>query len=402
MPKPFAGLRVVDFTQVISGPFTTFQLGALGADVIKVEQPESGDQGRLMLAPRPEMREAKMSALFSSVNAGKRSLTLNLKAPQARDVVEKLVADADVVVENFKAGTMNKLGFGYETLRDVNPQLIYCAISGFGQTGPRAGAAAYDPVVQATSGMMSVTGHPESGPTKVGFWVCDMSTGMNAAFAIAGALFRRAQTGSGSYIDCSMLDTATSLMSPLFNLFLNFGIEAPLTGNGTPGAGGTSTVYETKEGTIPVAAATNGQFQAMARELGVPEAADDPRFASREKRVENGPAYRAAVGPAFMTDTATRWQSRLASVGVPASKNLSIPEVVDDEQVTHRETVQELATPVGLEGAFYGINLGFKLGEDGPSIPGPPPAVGQHTNEVLSELGYSQASIATLRDSGVV
>jgi crotonobetainyl-CoA:carnitine CoA-transferase CaiB-like acyl-CoA transferase len=401
MSKPFAGLRVVDFTQVISGPFTTFQLASLGADVVKIEQP-GGDQGRIMLAPTDQSRDAKMSALFSSVNAGKRSMTLNLKADGARAVIEKLVADADVVVENFKAGTMDKLGYGYEVMRAIKPDIVYCAISGFGQTGPRAGAAAYDPIVQAASGMMSVTGHPETGPTKVGFWVCDMSTGMNAAFAIAGALFKRNATGEGSCIDVSMLDTATSLMSPLLNLYMNFGVEPPLAGNGTPGTGGASTVYETQEGSVTVAAATTGQFLAMANELGLPAVATDARFQTREGRVEHSKDYRALVSPAFMHDTASNWQVRLAAIGVPASKNLSVAEVVVDAQVKPRGTMQPLDTPVGLEGAFAGVNLGFKIAKGGPEIPCPPPALGQHTNDILGELGYSAQAIADLRAAGVL
>lgn len=402
MSKPFAGLRVVDFTQVLSGPFATFQLAALGADVVKVEQPEAGDQGRTMLAPTVASRESGISAMFASVNAGKRSLTLNLKADGARDVVEKLVAGADVVVENFKAGTMDRLGYGYEVLKAINPQIVYCAISGFGQTGPRAGDAAYDPVVQAASGMMSVTGHPQTGPTKVGFWVCDMSTGINAAFAVAGALFRRSVSGEGSYIDVSMLDTATSMMSPLLSLYLNFGVEAPLTGNGTPGSGGSSTVYETQQGTITVAAATTGQFIVMAKELGLSAMAEDPRFQTREGRVEHAKDYRALLAPGFLQDTAINWQRRLAAIGVPASKNLSIPEVVADVQVKHRATVQPLDTPVGLEGPFSGVNLGFKLSHDGPEIPRPPPAVGQHSDEILGELGYSADAVGRLRSNGIV
>jgi crotonobetainyl-CoA:carnitine CoA-transferase CaiB-like acyl-CoA transferase len=340
--------------------------------------------------------------MFASVNAGKRSLTLNLKADGAREVVEKLVAGADVVVENFKAGTMDRLGYGYDALKEINPQIVYCAISGFGQTGPRAGDAAYDPVVQAMSGIMAVTGHPETGPTKVGFWVCDMSAGINAAFAISGALFRRGVSGEGSYIDVSMLDTATSLMSPLLNLYLNFGVEAPLTGNGTPGTGGASTVYETRQGTITVAAATTAQFFVLAKELGLPAMAEDPRFQTREGRAEHAMAYRALLAPEFMQDTAINWQRRLAEIGVPASKNLSIPEVLTDAQVTHRASVQPLDTPVGLEGPFSGVNLGFKLGQDGPEIPGPPAAVGQHSDEILGELGYSAEAVERLRSAGII
>jgi crotonobetainyl-CoA:carnitine CoA-transferase CaiB-like acyl-CoA transferase len=402
MSKPFEGIRVVDFTQVIAGPYATYQLAAQGADVIKIEQPKGGDQGRYLLAPTAHSKSVGMSAMFTAVNCGKRSLTLDLKNPAAREVVEKLVTSADVFIENFKAGTMDRLGYGYAAMREIKPDLVYCSISGFGQTGPRSDAAAYDPVVQAVSGIMSVTGHPETGPTKVGFWVTDMAAGMNGAMAISAALFRREVGGDGAYIDVSMLDTAVSLMSPLMSLFLNYGVEPPLTGNGTPGTGGSSTVYDTQEGSITVAAATDGQFAVLSRELGLPELADDPRFRLREDRSANSEAYRALVAPAFQHDTASNWEQRLAAIGVPACKNLSVAEVVVDPQVQHRQTIQTMPPPRGMQGDFSAVNLGFKVDAGGPHIPGPPPALGEHTDEVLAELGYDEEKISALRESGAI
>ena len=402
MARAFAGIRVVDFTQVISGPYATYQLAAMGADVIKLEQPGTGDQGRVMVAPTAHAKAVRMSALFTAVNGGKRSLTLNLKHPRARPVVEKLVADADVVIENFKAGTMAKLGFDYPTLKAVNDKIVYCSISGFGQTGPRAGAAAYDPVLQAGSGMMAVTGYPDTGPTKVGYWVCDMSTGLHAAFAIAGALLRRATSGEGCYLDVSMLDTAVSSMAPMVSMVLNYGVEPQPTGNGAPGAGGASTVYPTKDGHITVAAATDGQFVKLVTELGLGAYADDPRFTTREARLANSAAYRELVIPAFAQDTAANWEKRLAGIGVPAGKVLAVSEVPESAQVRHREQIQSVPTPMGLEGAFSAINLGFKVDRDGPRITRQPPGLGEHSNEVLTELGYSEDAIASLRNEGVI
>lgn len=400
--RPFKGIRVIDFTQVIAGPYCTFQLGALGADIIKIEQPGTGDQGRRLMAPTPKARDAGMSALFSAVNSGKRSLTLDLKHPEAREVVKKLVKGADVVVENFKAGTMERLGLGYEVMKDVNPNLIYCAISGYGQTGPRAGAAAYDPVVQAGSGMMSVTGYDETGPTKVGFWVVDMTTGMNAAFAVASALYRRGQTGTGEAIDVAMLDTAVSLMSPLIGLYLNYGIEPGFTGNGVPGSGGSSTVYPTQEGHITVAAATDQQFAAMTTEIGRPDMAKDPRFSSREARLKNADAYRAAVVEAMSADSAANWETRLASVGVPAGRNQRIPQLPEDPQLQHRQVFTELAPAPGLEAPFKAVNIGFKLANQGPLIDSPPPALGQHSDEILQEIGFSEEEISRLRERQLI
>ena len=402
MSKPFAGLRVIDFTQVVAGPYASYQLAAQGADVIKVEQPKGGDQGRYLLAPTSHSKSVGMSAMFTAVNGGKRSLTLDLKHPAAREVVERLVGSADVFIENFKAGTMDRLGYGYPAMREIKADLVYCAISGFGQTGPRSDASAYDPVVQAASGIMSVTGHPETGPTKVGFWVTDMAAGMNAAQAISAALFRRAMSGEGAYIDVSMLDTAVSLMSPLMSLYLNYGVEAPLTGNGTPGTGGASTVYQTREGSITVAAATDAQFAVLCGELGLAQLADDPRFQLREHRAQNSKAYRALIAPAFQNDTASNWERRLAAIGVPACKNLSVAEVAVDPQIQHRQTIQRMPAPRGMHGELSVVNLGFKVDTGGPDIVGPPPAHGEHTHEVLAELGYDDGKISALRDSGAV
>ena len=228
MNRPFEHIRVLDFTQVLAGPYASYQLACLGAKVIKVEHPRGGDQGRHLLTPTPQSKAAGQSALFSAVNSGKRSLNLDLKNPAARPVLERLIRNSDVLIENYKAGTMESLGLGYPTVREINPNLVYCSISGFGQSGPRAEAAAYDPVIQAGAGIMSVTGYEETGPTKVGFWVCDMSTGLHAAFAVAAALFRRASTGEGEYVDVSMLDTAVSMMSPMLNLALNFDTHPPI------------------------------------------------------------------------------------------------------------------------------------------------------------------------------
>lgn len=399
--RPFEGIRVVDFTQVIAGPYCTFQLASLGADVIKLEQPVSGDQGR-RLALTPQVREAGMSALFSAVNSGKRSLTLDLKSPGAKTIIERLVNEADVIVENFKAGTMERLGLSPAVLLEMNPNLIICRISGYGQSGPRSGAAAYDPVVQAASGMMSVTGYAETGPTKVGFWVVDMTTGMNAAFAISSALFRRGNTGKGGVIDVAMLDTAVSLMSPLVGLYLNYGVEPGFTGNGTPGCGGSSTVYPTRDGHITVAAATGVQFNAMTNEIGRPDMASDARFSTREARLENASEYRAAIVAALSTDSAAGWEARLAAVGVAAGRNQRVAELIDDPQIQHREVFAELPPAPGLDGTFHAVNVGFKLDHGTPSLHSSPPSVGQHSDEILSEHGYAPNEIAAFREQGLV
>jgi CoA:oxalate CoA-transferase len=402
MAQPFAGLRVVDFTQVLAGPYCTYQLAALGADVIKIEHPNGGDQGRSLVNPTPESAAAGMSALASAVNSGKRSLSLDLKHEASRPIVDRLIERADVLVENYKAGTMLNLGFGAERARALNPRLVYCSISGFGQTGPRSKAAAYDPVIQAAAGIMSVTGYPETGPTKVGFWVCDMTTGMNAAFAVSTALFRRAQTGQGDYIDVSMLDTAVSLMSPMVGLPLNYDVDPKVSGNGSPASGGPSSVFETRDGTVTIATVTPSQFAAMTREIGRPELAKDDRFSTVAARIENAAAYREEVLVEFAKDTAANWEVRLNDAGVPASKNSSAREVGTDAQLVHREMFQKLTPPPGILGDFHAVNLGFKLDTEGPSVTQPPPIVGQHNDDILGELGFADAQIAEFKERGAL
>jgi CoA:oxalate CoA-transferase len=400
--RPFEGIRVVDITQVLAGPYAAYQLACLGADVIKVEQPNGGDQGRKLVTPTPESARAGMSALYTAVNGGKRSLTLDLKSPQAIEVIEKLIAQADVVVENFKAGTMERLGLGPERLRELNSSLVCCRISGYGQTGPRAGAAAYDPVIQAASGMMAVTGFDENGPTKVGFWVCDMATGMHAAFAVASALFRRSRTGEGEFIDVSMLDTAASMMSPMFSLFQNFGVNPPMSGNGSPASGGSSQVYPTQDGFLTAAPVTDAQFQSMMREVGRDDIADDGRFADRAGRLAHSVLIREAMVGALADDTSANWQKRFAGVGVAAGAVNTIAQAVDEPQFAWRETFSEMPGVDGVGDRFTAVNLGFQLHRDGPAVDRPPPLLGEHTDIILNELGYSAEAISALRGAGAV
>jgi crotonobetainyl-CoA:carnitine CoA-transferase CaiB-like acyl-CoA transferase len=401
MPQPLDGIKIIDFTQVFSGPYATYQLASLGADVIKVEHPKSGEQGRSLLTPKPASRDTGMSAMFTAVNAGKRSMTLDLKHPDAHDVIAQLVKDADVVVQNFKAGKMDSLGFGYETIRAMNPNIVYCSISGYGQTGPRSNSPAYDPIVQAISGMVSVNGFPENGPTILGFWVADLTTGMNAAFAITAALLRRATTGLGEYVDVSMLDTAASLMSPMIGLHLNYGSTLPQTGNGTPSEGGASMLYPTQEGHIIVVAVTDYQFRALVSELGRPEMAENPEFDTRVKR-NLSDTFRAELVDAFSADTATSWERRLNEVGVPAGKVQTVSELAKDPQLHYREMLQTPGTVPGIDQALQVVNLGFKLGYDGPGVKTVPPMLGAHTDEVLQSVGYDDAGIQELRSRQVI
>ena len=391
------GVRVVDFTQVISGPYATYMLARQGADVIKLEQPGTGDQSRSMMSPSGEYGARGQSPMFLAFNSGKRSLALDLKHPDAKEIISKLVANADVVVENFKAGVLNRLGFGYEWAREVKPDIVYCSISGFGQVGPRAGAAAYDPVIQATSGMMTLTGHEGvTGPTKVGFWVCDVATGMTGAFAISAALARRGQTGEGAYIDLSMLDVAASFISPMVTNFLNFGVEPRLMGNGSPAGSNVSSVYETKQGFIQVAAATQGQFMAQTKAMGLESLLEDARFNTREGRIANADALRVILLGRFKDEDAKTWETRLSSAGVPAGAVLTVPDMTADSQIAERGVIQSGPAPAGLPGEFSTVGAPFIVNASRENSLPSTPSLGQHSREILAEAGYSEDRIEAL------
>lgn len=397
------GVRVLDFTQVISGPYATFMLAQQGADVIKVELPKGGDQARSMMRPEGPFGDAGLSPMFLAFNAGKRSIALDLKHPESKPILAKLVQNADIIVQNFKAGAIDRLGFGYDWAREINPSIIYCAISGFGQEGPKAGAAAYDPVIQANSGMMTLTGYEGvTGPTKVGFWVCDMATGMTAAFSMAAAVAHNRATGEGAYIDLSMLDVAASFISPMTTNFMNFGILPNLMGNGSPASSSVSSVYETADGFIQVAAATDGQFQAQCKALNRPDIAEDARFASRETRIANAADLRAELLKTFALADAKTWEDRLGAAGVPAGAVQTIPQMVEDPQITGRALMKEGPAPKGMPGTVRTVGAPMMLnGQKDGTIPAAP-RLGEHTAEILSENGYSALEIAALQASGAI
>lgn len=402
MPAMLDGVRVLDLTQVLSGPYCTMQMALEGAEVIKVEQPNGGDQSRTMVLPEGGTVEAGHSGLYLSVNAGKRSLTLDLKQAQAREVMRRLVARADVLVENFKSGTLDRMGYGYDAMRAINPKLVYCSISGYGQTGPRAGAAAYDPAIQAASGMMSVTGYEETGPTKAGFWVTDMAAGITAAFAIAAALYRCAKTGKGERLDVSMLDTAVGLLSPVVSNYLNAGVTPFLAGNGSQASNAISSVYPTKSGFLQIAPATQGQFVAFCRAIGRADLPEDPRFAERKGRIANAALLREQYVIALAAQDAQEWEQRLSAAGVPAAAVQTIPEMIKDPQIAHRELMRELPAPPGHAKPVTMVGAGFVTAAGRGNAERPPPVLGQHTDAILGELGYAPAEIATLRAAKAV
>jgi len=399
MAQAFTGVRILDFTQVLAGPMAVMQLALLGAEVIKVEQPGTGDQTRGLMN---EDTDDGMSPSFVTCNVNKKSLTLDLKAPAAREVVARLVANADVVVENFRAGTMDRLGFGYAALSELKPDLIYCAVSGYGQRGPKAGLAAYDGAIQAASGMMSQTGHAETGPTRTGYMPVDMCTALNTAFAISAALYRKQVTGEGQFIDVAMLDTAIVAQAAQFSGYLNAGKLVGLNGNASPTGQPTAVVFATQDGFIQITALRQNQVQALFGVIGATGQLRQPEFADPRSRLKNAAAVKAFVAQALATNTTAHWRDLLEQAAVPVAEVRTLPEVVADEQLAVRGVLETLTAPREGGRDMHVVKAGFVTDRDGPAIHDPPPLLGAHTRDILLDLGYDTAAIEALAADGVV
>lgn len=402
MSKAFSGIRVLDFSQVLAGPFCTQQLALLGADVIKIEEPGAGDQSRAIMADN-DIGQIGMSPYFLAMNANKRSVTLDLKHPRAAEILTRMVRGADVVVQNFRPGVLARLGFGYEAVRAIKPDIIYCSISGYGQEGPASTEPAYDGAVQAIAGLMAVTGQPDGPATRVGTPVVDLSTAIMAAFAISTALFRRAQTGEGQHVDVAMLDTTLALLSPLVSVLLNTGRAPERLGNSSPAYVPTADSFPVGDhGAIVMSALTQKQFRAACAAIGRAELSTDPRFATLDGQRANAAALRDIFIAGFAADTAPNWVSRLGAAGVPAAPIRDLGEALAHPQLAWRNIVSRLPGAQGIDREISLIGSGFTAGADGPEIVAPPPAKGQHTDAVLMELGYTADAVAALRADGAL
>ncbi len=398
--RTFEGIRVIDFTQAIAGPYATFQLALMGAEVIKIEQPGAGDQGRTMFPLDDPYKDEGFSAIYMSANAGKRSVTLDLKHPEAKSVVERLVRDADVVVENFKAGTMARRGLGWDDLSKVNPKLIYCSVTGFGQTGPRAAAAAYDPTIQALSGIMAMNGTEETGPMRVGAILCDMSSALTAAFAISAALFKRERTGEGAHLDLSMQDVAAGIVSPSL-LQTMHGKEPKRMGSRSLSGNPLAETHPTKDGVLLLMPAMEAQSKRVWEVIGLPELGSDPKFATLEARIENETECLSVLHGALAAADAQTWEDRFAAAGVPAAAVATLPDILTDPQLTHRESIRTVEAPaIGAEAAY--CDTPFKISGEATGADCPPPVVGADTDAVLGEYGFTDAEIAALREASAI
>jgi crotonobetainyl-CoA:carnitine CoA-transferase CaiB-like acyl-CoA transferase len=400
MNKALDGIRVLDLTNVLAGPLCAYQLALLGADVIKVEVPEGGDLAR-QLGSDAELNAKRMGASFLAQNGGKKSLTLNLKHEQGKAVLRRLVASADVLVENFRPGVMARLGLSYEDLKEANPKLVYCAITGFGQEGPMRDAPAYDQIIQGLSGMMSVTGDANTAPLRAGYPVADTISGIMAAFAISSALVRCQRTGEGAFVDVSMLDSALVSMGWVISNFLIAGTQPQAHGNDNFTAAPSGT-FRTGAGLLNIAANKQEQFEELAKVVGREDLVFDERFARRESRKQNRAALTAELESALAAKPASQWEKLLVRAGVPAGCVLSLPQALDLEQVAVRGLLEEFPEVPGADRGIKVARTGFRMSNGDPAAVLPPPQLGAHTDAVLSGLGYTQAEIEALRNEGVI
>jgi CoA:oxalate CoA-transferase len=397
--KLLEGVRVLDLTNVLAGPFCCYQLAQLGAEVIKVEVPGAGDLAR-QLGADAELNQNLMGASFLAQNAGKRSVTINLKSSAGKEVFHRLAATADAIVENFRPGVMDRLGLGYEALRKTKADLIYCAISGFGKDGPLRDNPAYDQIVQGLSGVMSVTGDKQSAPLRVGFPVADTIGGLTAAFAIAAALFRRTQSGHGEFIDVSMLEATLVTMGWAVSNWLIAGIRPEPMGNENMTASPSGT-FKTGAGLLNIAANKQDQFETLCELIGRKELATDPRYVDREERKRRRHELKAELESALAEKSAREWSALLNRHGVPAGEVLSIPEVLEHQQLTERGLIKHFQA-AGVDRDIAVVRAGFRLASGDPAPASPPPLLGADNETILQELGYDWDAIAKLKAEGVV
>ncbi|MAI15212.1 MAG: CoA transferase [Rhodospirillaceae bacterium] len=401
MSKAFDGVTVLDLSQVLAGPSCGMQLALLGANIIKIEPPSGGDQMRNRVLGS-QFSDIGMAAAFLGMNIGKRSLGLDIKSEKGKEILFALIKKSDVILHNFRAGVVDRLGLDYDNVRAINPSIVYTVISGFGAKGPRSADPAYDGAVQAAAGMMANNGTAESGPLRTGYMPVDLMTGMTAAYATTAALLRKQKTGKGQMVDVAMLDCAITLGSANFSRSEVDDIPDMLIGNQSIAGAPTASSFPTAEGSILTAAIMPKHVEAFFDELGLREMVNDPKFATPEARIENKEIVRDAMIEALKSDTAENWEKRLAPRGVPVAKINSVKETASLEQLQYRNILTAVPAAKGMANGYKLPGAPFTNSEDGPEVMRPAPVLGQHTVEILEEIGIDKSAISTLAAEGVI
>lgn len=394
------GVTVLDLTNVLAGPFCGYHLAAMGADVVKVESTHGGDLARALGAD-PDLAAHGMGASFLAQNAGKRSIALNLKDPDAVEVFMTLVDRADVLLENFRPGVMQRLGLGADVLRDRKPSLVVASISGFGATGPLRHQPAYDQIVQGYAGVMAVTGPKDGGPLRAGFPVADTVGGLTAAMAIHAALYRAARTGQGCTLDVSMLEATLATLAWAVSNHLVADVDPRPMGNDNVTASPSGT-FATQDGLLNLAANQQKQFEAACRVVGRPDLIDDPRFATRAQRLVHREALTAELEHALGRKPAEVWERELVAAGVPAGRVLSVPDVLRHPHVIERDVLATFGDVPHLDRPLHVIRPGFTVDGVRPAPSRRPPALGEHGREILAEAGVDDATIDDLIARGAM
>ncbi len=394
---PLHGIRVLDLTNVLAGPFCCHQLAHLGAEVIKVEVPKTGDLAR-QLGADPELNKIGMGVSFLAQNAGKKSVTANLKSEGGKEVLRRLVASADVLVENYRPGVMDRLGVGYEALRDINPRLIYCAISGFGQTGDWSDRPAYDQIVQGASGVMAITGDTDSAPLRVGFPVADTVGGLTAAMAISAALNAPKR---GAYIDISMLESLIATMGWAVSNYLVADQRPTANGNENLTSAPSGT-FRAKDGPLNIAANKDEQWVILAQHIGRADLLARPEYATRELRKRNRAALKAEIDAALAAKPAADWAEDLNKLGVPAGEVFDLPAILDHPVIRGRDLIATFDAVAGVARPVSVLRTGVKIDGAALSVTTPPPALGEDADAILHALGYGVDEISTMRERGEI
>ena len=393
---PLAGTRVVDLTRILAGPLCTMMLGDMGAEVIKVEPPDKGDDTRGWGPPFV----AGEAAYFLGVNRNKRSLTLNMAAPAGQKILAGLVEKADVLIDNFRIGTLEKWGFTDAWFEQHAPRLVRCSITGYGSTGPKAALPGYDFILQAESGLMSICGEPDGGPTKYGVAIVDVCTGMLASNSILAALNARHRTGKGQKVELSLYETSLAMLINVASNYLTAGRNAGRFGNGHPSIV-PYTTYQAADAMVAIGIGNERQFGRVAEVLGHPEWAKDPRFTSNRARVENRDVIDGFINEALSHDDADVWLDKLKAVGVPSGRINSVADALDDPHTAARDMIETVEH--STIGALKMLGIPFKFSDTACSVRRAPPTLGQHNDEILKgELGLDEKAIAELRQEKVI